>query len=164
MWVSVQAYHVQLTANYKQALPDRPTQPDAEPAEDNDSHCGGVSLEEPQLHLPSESKQTSDEASATVTTPTGSSPNTERRFVLVEGAVSSYNMGSKRPANALPAPYAPLPSIDLHRGDLAAARHHFTPIVALSKYPYKFCDESHFQDIASAFFDAGKFWNRQWDL
>ncbi|KAH7411613.1 hypothetical protein DE146DRAFT_602960 [Phaeosphaeria sp. MPI-PUGE-AT-0046c] len=91
-------------------------------------------------------------------------PNTERRFVLVEGAVSSYNIGNKRSSTAPPVPSSPLPTIDLSRGDLAPARHHFTPILALAKYPYKFCNPSHSQDIASAFFDAGKFWKREWDL
>lgn len=150
-------------ANYKQALPDQPPQPVIEPVED-ESDSGGVALEEPQPPPASDSKQTAVKTPKTAPACTESSPNNERRFVLVEGAVSTYNMGTKQTSTALPAPSAPLSSVDLVRGDLAAARHHFTPIVALSKYPYKFCDKSHFQDIASAFFDAGKFWNRHWDL
>jgi hypothetical protein len=163
MWVPVQAYHARLTANHKQALPDRPPQPVIEPIED-DSDSGGVALEEPQPPPSSESKQTSDEMPEKAPASTEPSPEDERRYVWIEGAVSSYNMGDKQPSTASPAPPGPLPSIDLNRGDLAAARHHFTPIVALSKYPYKFCDKPHFQDIASALFDQGKFWNRQWDL
>lgn len=56
------------------------------------------------------------------------------------------------------------PVADLKRGSLASPRHHFTPIQALSRYPYKYCSKSHMQDIASSFFDQGKFWQRQWDL
>jgi hypothetical protein len=73
-----------------------------------------------------------------------------------------------RPSTAqAPAPRtdaAWLPVSDLQRGDLASPRHHFTPIQALAKYPYKYCNKIHMQDIASAFFDQGKFWQREWDL
>lgn len=162
MWAPVQYHRERLAANLIQALPVR--SPQAEPdAVEDDSDSGGVPLEDPQP--PSGfSKQTSTKAPETAPAPNDSQPNNERRFVLLEGAVSSYNMGNKRTSTALPNPSPPLPSIDLNRGDLAATRHHFTPIVALSKYPYKFCDRTHLQDIASAFFDAGKFWMREWDL
>lgn len=59
---------------------------------------------------------------------------------------------------------APLPATKLNRGDLAQAQQYFTPIQALAKYPYRFCNRSHQQDVASAFFDQGKFWAREWDL
>jgi len=79
-------------------------------------------------------------------------PNPDRRFVWIEGAVSLHNPG----AMAKPT--------DLQRGDLAPADYHFTPIQALAKYPYKYCNKSCMQEIASAFFDSGKFWTRIWDL
>lgn len=126
---------------------------------------GGVSLEPPQP-LPAEtSKQTAPNPptkSASVTAPPPT--NSERRFVLVEGVESTYNMGTKKPSTDRTVSSAALPASGLSRGDLAAARDHFTPVLALAKYPYKFCNKSHSQDIASAFFDAGKFWNRTWDL
>lgn len=57
-----------------------------------------------------------------------------------------------------------LPVTDLQRGDLASPRYHFTPIQALAKYPYKFCGRDLLQQVASAFFDQGKFWKREWEL
>lgn len=59
---------------------------------------------------------------------------------------------------------SPLPPTTLDRGHLGSPTHHYSPVVALSKYPYKWCDKTHAQDIASAFFDRGKFWAREWDL
>jgi len=71
-----------------------------------------------------------------------------------------------------PSDYVPLPTAaqlaltdtDLKPGGLISFGHKFTSIQALSKYPYKFCNKADMQDIASAFFDAGKFWDREWDL
>ncbi|CAO2648654.1 Nn.00g079210.m01.CDS01 [Neocucurbitaria sp. VM-36] len=88
----------------------------------------------------------------------------ERRFVWVKDAESSFNPGPLRQSVKPPKTATKLPVTDLHRGDLTSARHHFTPIQALAKYPYKFCNKDHMQDIASAFFDKGKFWDREWDL
>ena len=88
--------------------------------------------------------------------------NTERRFVLVQGVGSSYNLGSSLQLSPLPA--RPLPPAQLKTGELAATHEKFTPIVGLSKYPYKFCNKDCMQTIASAFFDQGKFWAREWDL
>ncbi|KAH5278855.1 hypothetical protein HBI71_024050 [Parastagonospora nodorum] len=145
------------------ALPDRPIPP--KPAvmfDDEDS--GGVSLDPPQP-LPAEiSKQTVANLPTKSAPVTAQPTNTERRFILVEGVESSYNMGTKKLSADRPGGSAALPATGLSRGELAAARDHFTPVLALAKYPYKFCNKSHSQDIASAFFDAGKFWNRPWDL
>ncbi|KAF2031668.1 hypothetical protein EK21DRAFT_99605 [Setomelanomma holmii] len=90
--------------------------------------------------------------------------NTDRRFVLVKGAASSYNPAAMRSSNPPPKPSPAPPAIDLQRGDLTAAHVHFTPIRALAKYPYTYCDRTRKQEIASAFFDGGKFWEREWDL
>jgi hypothetical protein len=134
------------------ALPDR--------VEDDDE-SGGVSLEQPP---PPHSTAPSNQAANDL--PTKAEPaNADRRFVLVKGAVSSYNTGTMRSTfSAPPKATSQLPATDLNQGDLAAARHHFVPIQALAKYPYKYCDTAHSQDIASAFFDDGKFWKREWDL
>ena len=89
----------------------------------------------------------------------------ERRFVWVQGTESSHNLGTHTNLSALPANLSKLPPTDLQRSQLApACEKYFTPIVALSKYPYKFCDKDWKQTIASAFFDEGKFWAREWDL
>ncbi|RAH72420.1 uncharacterized protein BO66DRAFT_418955 [Aspergillus aculeatinus CBS 121060] len=41
----------------------------------------------------------------------------------------------------------------------------FTPIIALSRYPYKLIkDDSLSQQIASRFFDKNQFWARSWDI
>jgi hypothetical protein len=135
------------------ALPDR--------VEDDDD-TGGVPLEQTSQPLSDHSKQSANDL------PTKAPPaNTDHRFVLVKGAVSSYNPGTMRSSSsAAPKPTltSQIPAIDLNRGDLVAARHHFVPIQALAKYPYKYCDKATSQDIASAFFDEGKFWKREWDL
>jgi hypothetical protein len=126
---------------------------------EDDDESGGVSLEPPPPSTAS-SKQAANGS------PTKAVPaNPDRRFVLVKGAVSSYNTGTMRSSSsASPKPSSQLPAIDLNQGDPAAARHHFVPIQALAKYPYKYCNPAHSQDIASAFFDEGKFWKREWGL
>lgn len=40
----------------------------------------------------------------------------------------------------------------------------FCPVVAVSRYPYKYIKGQLSQTIASGFFDQGKFWDREWDL
>lgn len=93
----------------------------------------------------------------------GQSENADRKFVWIPGTESSYNLGSKPQLSALLG--HPLPPAVLRRSQLAPPEEkYFTPIVALSKYPYKFCNKDCMQEIASAFFDQGKFWAREWDL
>lgn len=91
--------------------------------------------------------------------------NSDRRFVWIQGADSSYNLGSESQLSGLPTTASILPLTGLQKGELAPHYEKlFTPLVALSRFPYKFCGESSRQDIASAFFDQGKFWAREWDL
>ncbi|CAN9225007.1 unnamed protein product [Alternaria alternata] len=158
-------------------LPDRPTsprresEPEPEPNHANSNSSGGISLRNIPPDSPA-SKQTSrDWTVAAIKTPPVE--NTERRFVWIKDAYSSFNpnLDPMRPSTAqAPAPRtdaAGLSVSDLQRGDLASPRHHFTPIQALAKYPYKYCNKIHMQDIASAFFDQGKFWQREyyiWDI
>ncbi|BCR93597.1 uncharacterized protein AKAW2_10643S [Aspergillus luchuensis] len=40
----------------------------------------------------------------------------------------------------------------------------FSPLLAIAKYPYRHLKGSLSQDVSSRFFDAGKFWNRSWDI
>lgn len=141
------------------ALPFR----SSEPIVSDSDGDGGVALESfetPDKQLPAAAVQpdlspATDEASI------------ERRFVLLRDVESSYNpKASPRPVTSpsLPQQTSPLPCNDLSRGDLGSATKGYSPIIALSRYPYKWCSKDHSQDIASAFFDQGKFWAREWDL
>lgn len=132
------------------SLPDRPS---AELIVSDSDTSGGVALE--VADAPSKQPEVIAEPQSEPA-PITQEPNTDRRFVLLKDAESSYKPKS------LPA--ARLPSNNLKRGDLGSATQHYSPIVALSKYPYKWCDKTHSQDIASALFDQGKFWAREWDL
>ena len=40
----------------------------------------------------------------------------------------------------------------------------FSPFAAVAKFPYKFVKREFQQKIASAFFDEGKIYSREWDL
>ena len=40
----------------------------------------------------------------------------------------------------------------------------FCLILPIAKYPYKYVPKAHSQAVASAFFDNGQFWSREWDL
>ncbi|PGH14831.1 hypothetical protein AJ80_05757 [Polytolypa hystricis UAMH7299] len=48
-----------------------------------------------------------------------------------------------------------------HDGDGAA---YFCPILAVSRFPYKYIGGGDADRIAKTFFDAGKFWNRSWEI
>jgi hypothetical protein len=149
------------------ALPHRPA-PEPEILSDDDA-TGGVALEHSSSKQPTSSPVADSGSTATPTPPVAAKAvsekpaeeNTERRFLWKQGAASSYNLGSQ--PKLAPLPTTKLPPADLQKGELAQHKY-FTPIVALSKYPYQFCNKSCMQDIASAFFDAGKFWAREWDL
>lgn len=137
------------------ALPDR----DIKPAISDDEISGGVSLE-PAVDAGIE--QPTAAIRQPPLQPIVEEANTERRLQESE---SSYNPSTITKRTILPPkPSAPLAVTNLQRGDLAPAQQHFTPILALAKYPYKYCNKAHSQDIASAFFDQGKFWARDWDL
>ncbi|EEP82674.1 predicted protein [Uncinocarpus reesii 1704] len=41
---------------------------------------------------------------------------------------------------------------------------HFCPAVVISRFPYKYLKGDLSEKVAKAFFDAGKFWSREWDL
>ncbi|KAJ4289697.1 hypothetical protein N0V90_011026 [Kalmusia sp. IMI 367209] len=154
------------------ALPERPASPDLS---EDEGATGGVALDEsPSVPL-DPSKQTDSSSAKGLEQSTKKESisetnaaivaheNTDRRYVWIQGTESSYNLGSKPKLSALPT--SPLAPTDLQRAQLAPSyAKYFTPIVALSKYPYKFCSKNLMQDIASAFFDQGKFWAREWDL
>lgn len=131
-----------------------------------DERAGGISLvpsqESPIAESKGQAASTLPPSIARDLEPTEQS--SERRLVWFKSAQSSYNPKDLPVRAALESESIKLPEINLERGSLASPNHHFSPIRALEKYPYKFCDPSHKQDIASAFFDEGKFWRRKWDL
>ncbi|KAF3041519.1 hypothetical protein E8E12_004687 [Didymella heteroderae] len=141
------------------ALPDRPV---PEPLASDSDTSGGVALE--VVDAPSKQPEALGQPQIECA-PITQQPNTDRRFILLQDVESSCNPTSMpRTAPTSTPPTAPLPSNRLIRGDRASATQHYSPIVALSKYPYKWCNKTHSQDVASAFFDQGKFWAREWDL
>lgn len=154
------------------ALPDRPVFP---ASSDEQGPVGGVSLDQSSSDPFATTSQTQAPLNQVPEPATHNGPacatngsahvheNTERRFVWVQGKESSYNLGSNPLLSALPT--LPLPPSNLQRAQLAPDHiKYFAPIVALSKYPYKWCSRQLMQDIASGFFDQGKFWEREWDL
>lgn len=135
-----------------------------EPIFDDEDVSGGVSLEDPQSVAIETSKQKAVELPFRPAS-TPAAENTDRRFVLMKGTASAYNPGTMLTSTAPPKAPSKLPPTDLHQGELVAPHHRFTPIKALAKYPYSFCEnKARSKDIASTFFDKGKFWNREWDL
>ncbi|KAF1830103.1 hypothetical protein BDW02DRAFT_534828 [Decorospora gaudefroyi] len=138
-----------------EALPDRPISPPAEPNGASDELPVPASKQSPSNQTDMSTKEAQPAANA----------NADRRFVWAQDAESSFNpnLDSMRLSSTPPDTAEPAVT-DLQRGDLAPAHHHYTPILALAKYPYKYCSKNHAQDIASAFFDQGKFWKRKWDL
>lgn len=152
------------------ALPDRRTFPDTK---DGDSDSSGGVLLEPDLldmsaceqDIPKEKISLSETPSTA--TPTLTAGHSDRSFVRAEKASSSFdlNIDSLSVSSSPSGPQAiEPPATDLQRGDLSPAHRQFTPIQALARYPYTYCSKSCMQDIASAFFDQGKFWKRVWDL
>lgn len=140
------------------ALPDRSL---TDPIVSDSDTSGGIALEAANVPFKHpEAVVQPQPASAPITT----EQNTDRRFVLLKDADSSYHPKSVPNSTATPKPTAPLPPNNLNRGDLGSATQHYSPIVALSRYPYKWYNKTHSQDIASAFFDLDKFWAREWDL
>ena len=85
--------------------------------------------------------------------------NLERRFVLLNDVKSCWSADKE----IVPS-MSQLPDTCLERGALASPDQTFSPILPISKYPYKFVNQRDSQRITSKFFDAGKFWMREWGL
>lgn len=150
-----------------QALPERAASPELS----DDDTGGGISLDTTASNVvelqadeqEQEQEQKKAEPKACFTAvPTKLEEAPEKLFLLKEGATSLHNVSAASEISKFPS--AALPPLHLSKGELSPAGQQFTPITAFSKYPYKFCNLSNSQAIASAFFDAGKFWDREWDL
>ena len=143
------------------ALPDKP-------AISDDDESGGVPLDPEHTIAPPATH--SDAHGPPEGSPAPRSvefdENLERRFEYIQGAVSSCNPASSSSSSPKPpvALTSKFPPTNWKQGDVAPIGQAFAPILALSKYPYKFCEAKHKQDVASSFFDGGKFWAREWDL
>lgn len=55
-------------------------------------------------------------------------------------------------------------NFDSRKGEPAPLGLGFCPFTAVTKFCYKFVKREFQQPIATAFFDEGKIWNREWDL
>lgn len=51
-----------------------------------------------------------------------------------------------------------------HQGTPAPHGLRFSPLIAVTKFPYKFVQKQWMQPIATLLFDQGKIWEREWDL
>jgi hypothetical protein len=146
------------------ALPDRPASPEVV-SHGADEESGSVSLENTQ---PASKKDTSNDTNtATKGLRPAANEGADRRYIWVKDAASSFNPNlDSMQLSTAPPDTAELPVTDLQRGDLASARHGYSPLKGVAKYPYKYCksDRTVMQDIASTFFDNERIWNREWDL
>lgn len=52
----------------------------------------------------------------------------------------------------------------LTRGHLSPAGQSFCPILAVSKFPYRYIPKKDSESVAAKFFNVGQFWLRKWDL
>jgi len=52
----------------------------------------------------------------------------------------------------------------LQLGELALPGEKFCPVLAVSRYPYRHVGKELSEIVASSYFNAGKFWERTWDM
>ncbi|QIW95477.1 hypothetical protein AMS68_000995 [Peltaster fructicola] len=114
-----------------------------------------------------------DQAATTIKSVKTTAENEHNRVPLAAGPLA-------RNVQGVPSTYAsviepvytpPIPlkgdldrTTDPRCGDPSPLGIQFCPILAVAKWPYKFVDREYMQPIATAFFDAEKIWNREWDL
>ena len=53
---------------------------------------------------------------------------------------------------------------DPRKGEPAPLGLSFSPFLAVTKFCYRFVEKDLVQPLATAFFDAGKIWDREWDI
>ncbi|KAF2834940.1 hypothetical protein M501DRAFT_943064, partial [Patellaria atrata CBS 101060] len=61
-------------------------------------------------------------------------------------------------------PTTTFPKTGLQRGERGPYGQSYCPVIALSRFPYKFIGQADSELVAGKFFNAGKFWVRQWDI
>ncbi|TID24366.1 hypothetical protein E2P81_ATG02669 [Venturia nashicola] len=57
-----------------------------------------------------------------------------------------------------------LKKVKLAKGQLAPQGQGYVAVVGFSKFPYKYISKDDSETVADCFFNAGKFWMRDWDL
>jgi len=152
--------------NLLQTLPDRPELMTPSDVPDSSDHEAAASGEPPLVPTvqPSDNTGADNLDPSHVTTPPPAarlSPTT--RHTAPPSPPSAIDQAPLSPVQSSSSSDS-LPPPDQRVGDLAPKDAQFTPILALAKYPYKFVSKNYSQAIASAFFDGGKFWARDWDL
>lgn len=96
----------------------------------------------------------------------------EMTQVVVEPRVAEAEDGSNADSShasgfkgVLPLISAPAPAAGMVPGQLTPNGQSFCPILPVSKFPYKYIDETVREYVANSFFNAKKFWNcRKWEL
>jgi hypothetical protein len=63
-----------------------------------------------------------------------------------------------------PAVISPIKKGNLVRGELAPLGQAFVAIIGFSKFPYKYIHPDDSENVANRFFNAGKFFMREWHL
>lgn len=108
----------------------------------------------------SQSKQTSSTNSNSTTVPsnmpviTPATPVEDSSLSYISPSVQPQRMDVSRSLELAPCV-----------GKLASPKQSFCPIMAMSKYPYKFVHEKELSEkIGEAFFTDGKFWRRGLDM
>ena len=94
----------------------------------------------------------------------GSTTTSGKRKVEKRGRQSSVIIGepisSIRPVENIDSTLDP----GLRRGELAPLGEKFCPILAVSRYPYRHLGKDLSEIVADCYFNAGKFWERSWDM
>jgi hypothetical protein len=82
-----------------------------------------------------------------------------------------WNATPKIPVSASHIPLQTSPAVapmsypfDPRKDEPAPLGVNFCPFIAITKLPYKFVKKEFMQEIATAFFDEGKIWSREWDV
>lgn len=124
--------------------------------------------EQKQLSTTSSTQVQVSKTTAPAVADGASSSEIEDEYLQCVGNVSLPNesrryrrKGRKTGVNASPG-YANLSLKEMIQEDLEVGA--FCPLLAVSKFPYKFVRNSSADKIAKGFFDQGKFWLRTWDL
>lgn len=146
-------------------LPDLPLPPEPEPDPVSDPEKRTTTI----VDVPSTIVQSDCEANKPALKsliihpqPETTDPETQvicKRFVWL----TDPNKRSPSPSNTKP-DQSLRPLLNLQHGQVGPAEESYCPILEISKYCYKYIRGDDSQRVATRFFDAGKFWARDWDL
>ena len=57
-----------------------------------------------------------------------------------------------------------MPNPEMRLGELASREYEFCPVQAVAKYPYRYLNKADSEVVSNAFFAAGQFRARGWNL